>query len=182
MSSEVHVPPLPESVADATVLAWHKQPGEAVKKDESLVDLETDKVVLEVPATADGVLGAIAAPVGTVVTADTLLALIEPASAGTAAGTVPSPRPEPESDAAGSGHRAEGGARTGAGPVVAPAARRLVKELNLDPAQIPGSGRDGLVQKADVVAYLDERERSAPDRDPEAVPDCAAATESALGA
>ena len=182
MSSEVHVPPLPESVADATVLAWHKQPGEAVKKDESLVDLETDKVVLEVPATADGVLGAIAAPVGTVVTADTLLALIEPASAGTAAGTVPSPRPEPESDAAGSGHRAGGGARTGAGPVVAPAARRLVKELNLDPAQIPGSGRDGLVQKADVVAYLDERERSAPDLDPEAASGSAAATESAPGA
>jgi 2-oxoglutarate dehydrogenase E2 component (dihydrolipoamide succinyltransferase) len=69
MSSEVRVPALPESVADATVLTWHKQPGEAVRRDENLVDLETDKVVLEVPAPADGVLGEIKAGEGQVVQA-----------------------------------------------------------------------------------------------------------------
>ena len=79
MSSEVRVPALPESVADATVVAWHRQPGQAVKKDENLVDLETDKVVLEVPAPADGVLGEIRSPVGTVVTAAAVLAIIEDA-------------------------------------------------------------------------------------------------------
>ncbi len=166
MSSEVRVPPLPESVADATVLAWHKQPGEPVKKDENLVDLETDKVVLEVPATADGVLGDIAAPVGTVVTASTVLGTIE---AGTATATPVAAARAAQTETAGSAAAADA--------VLAPAARRLVKELNLDPTQIPGSGRDGRVQKADVVAYLDERERSAPARDPEAPPNPAPAPE-----
>jgi 2-oxoglutarate dehydrogenase E2 component (dihydrolipoamide succinyltransferase) len=164
MSSEVRVPALPESVADATVVAWHKAPGQAVKKNENLVDLETDKVVLEVPAPADGVLGAILSPVGTLVTAATVLATIEPAAVST--GAVPAAGP----DLAPSGERAGGTAPSGAAPVVAPAARRLVKEMDLDPTQIPGSGRDGRIQKADVVAYLDERERAAPVRDPDAAP------------
>ena len=166
MSSEVRVPALPESVADATVLAWHKAPGESVKTGENLVDLETDKVVLEVPAMSDGVLGPIQSPVGTVVTARTVLGTIESAGAGAAPpqasaqtasaeplGAAPSPRPE-----------------AGGEPLVAPAARRLVKELNLDASQIPGTGRGGRVHKADVVAYLDAQERAAPARDPEAVP------------
>jgi 2-oxoglutarate dehydrogenase E2 component (dihydrolipoamide succinyltransferase) len=150
MSSEVRVPALPESVADATVLAWHKQTGEAVKSGENLVDLETDKVVLEVPASADGVLGAIEAPAGTVVTASTVLATILPAGTAVAAAAAPAVQ-----------------AVSAAEPVVAPAARRLVSELSLDASQIQGSGRDGRVQKADVVAFLDERERAAPARDPE---------------
>ncbi|MGE5153053.1 MAG: 2-oxoglutarate dehydrogenase complex dihydrolipoyllysine-residue succinyltransferase [Bdellovibrio bacteriovorus] len=165
MSSEVRVPALPESVADATVLAWHKAPGEAVKSGENLVDLETDKVVLEVPATMDGILGPIMSPVGAVVTARTVLATIESAATGAA------PAPSPGVAAAGP----EGGMtlprpETGAEPFVAPAARRLVKELNLDASQIPGSGRDGRVQKADVIAYLDAQERAAPARDPESAP------------
>ena len=85
MSSEVRVPALPESVADATVVAWHKAPGEAVRKDESLVDLETDKVVLEVPAPEDGVLSQILAEIGTVVTASAVLAMIEPGASPAAA-------------------------------------------------------------------------------------------------
>ena len=152
MSSEVRVPALPESVADATVLAWHKAPGEAVKKDENLVDLETDKVVLEVPAPVDGVLGPILAEVGAVVTAASVLATIEPAGL--------SRRPLPPSPAR------RRPSLAGA-PVVAPAARRLVKEMDLDASQIPGSGRDGRVHKADVVAFLDEREKAGPSRDPE---------------
>jgi len=161
MSHEVRVPALPESVADATVLSWHKQPGERVAKDENLVDLETDKVVLEVPAPADGLLGEIRSREGDVVRADAVLALIEPA-----------PAPAVAHRAAAEGRRASSPAASVApaapGPVLAPAARRLVKELDLDPSQIPGSGRDGRIQKADVVAFLDAREHSQPAVDPEA--------------
>ncbi len=160
MSSEVRVPALPESVADATVLAWYKEPGQVVKKNESLVDLETDKVVLEVPAPADGVLGPIAAPVGTLVTAATVLAVIETDVAAAPAPAAPMPT------TTGTGV----GAAPKADDVLAPAARRLVKEMNLDPAQIAGSGRDGRVQKADVVAFLDDREKAVPERDPDLVP------------
>jgi len=162
MSIEVRVPNLPESVAEATVLTWHKQPGEAVAKDENLVDLETDKVVLEVPAPADGVLEAIKAPAGETVQADTLLALI---AAGAAAQVGPA---RTESPAV---REAPAAADRGAAETpLAPAARRLVKELNLDPTQIPGTGKDGRIQKADVMAFLDQREAAEPPHDADAVP------------
>jgi 2-oxoglutarate dehydrogenase E2 component (dihydrolipoamide succinyltransferase) len=163
MSSEVRVPALPESVADATVLMWRKAPGDSVKSGENLVDLETDKVVLEVPATADGVLGAIKSPAGTVVTANTVLATIEPAGAASSPGPSGFADPAPVDAAA-------GGSATSGEPLIAPAARRLVKELNLDAAQIPGTGREGRVHKSDVVAYLDSQERAAPLRDPDSAP------------
>jgi len=163
MSSEVRVPPLPESVADATVLTWHKRAGDAVRKDESLVDLETDKVVLEVPAPTDGVLGEIRAKEGELVQADALLALIE---AGGTAGQEPAAVASTASTAAMTSQVRPAGDE----PLLAPAARRLVKELGLDPTQIQGSGRDGRIQKADVIAFLDARERSTPDVDAEAVP------------
>lgn len=163
MSTEVQVPALPESVADATVLAWHKAPGDVVKSGENLVDLETDKVVLEVPAAVDGVLGPIQSPVGTVVTARAVLATIE------AAGTAAAPTPQAAAaTGAEAGHSAQ--PEAGDGQLLAPAARRLVKELNLDPTQISGSGRDGRVHKSDVVAYLDAREQEAPKRDPDSAP------------
>ena len=83
MTTEIRVPQLPESVADATLVAWHKQPGDAIKRDENLADLETDKVVLEVPAPANGVVREIKIQSGTVVTSGQLLAIIEEgASAG----------------------------------------------------------------------------------------------------
>ncbi len=159
MSIEVRVPALPESVADATVLTWHKQPGEAVSKDENLVDLETDKVVLEVPAPADGVLSEIKSAEGDTVQADTLLAVI-------AEGATASAAPQREDPVAGDAPRASAGADA----VLAPAARRLVKELALDPQAIEGTGKDGRIQKTDVMAFLDARERSRPERDEEAAP------------
>jgi 2-oxoglutarate dehydrogenase E2 component (dihydrolipoamide succinyltransferase) len=159
MSHEVRVPALPESVADATVLKWHKRPGDSVARDENLVDLETDKVVLEVPAPADGVMGEIRGREGDVVQADAVLGLIEPA---------PAQASRAAAEGAGAPVAAASAAPAAAGPVLAPAARRLVKELDLDPSQISGSGRDGRVQKADVVAFLDARERSQPEVDPEA--------------
>jgi 2-oxoglutarate dehydrogenase E2 component (dihydrolipoamide succinyltransferase) len=175
MSTEVRVPALPESVADATVLTWYKQPGDAVTKDENLVDLETDKVVLEVPAPIDGVIKEHRVSEGDTVEADAVLALIE---AG-----VPAKAPAMQAGAGAQARRAEpaGGAtrpapapsasdKTSEPPPLAPAARRLVKELGLDAEAIPGSGRDGRVHKADVVAWLDRQEAAAPARDADAVP------------
>ncbi len=157
MSIEVRVPALPESVADATVAAWHKQPGESVRKDESLVDLETDKVVLEVPAPGDGVLTEARVGVGDVVSADAVLGLID--ETATAPAPAPTNRPEATAEAA--------PPSASAAPVIAPAARRLIKELDLDPTQIPGSGKDGRVHKADVLAWLDRQETDAKAVDPD---------------
>src|SRR5437868_9611906 len=81
MTTEIRVPQLPESVADATLVAWHKQPGEAIKRDENLADLETDKVVLEVPAPTNGVVREIRVQSGTVVTSGQVLAVIEEGAA-----------------------------------------------------------------------------------------------------
>src|SRR4030088_3156694 len=93
MTTEIRVPQLPESIADATLVTWHKQPGDAIRRDENLADLETDKVVLEVPAPANGVVREIRVPSGTVVTSGQVLALIEEGAAAAAA-------PKPASTAA----------------------------------------------------------------------------------
>ena len=158
--TEVLVPALPESVADATVLAWHKKPGDLVKKDESLVDLETDKVVLEVPAPADGQLSEILVAVGEVVTAATVLGRIGAVGVAPVAGGE-APKPAASAPA---------GAVPEAAAVLAPAARRLVKELDLNPADIAGSGKDGRIHKSDVVAHLDQREASRPAADADTTP------------
>jgi 2-oxoglutarate dehydrogenase E2 component (dihydrolipoamide succinyltransferase) len=144
MSTNVNVPALPESVADATILSWHKKPGDPVKRDENLVDLETDKVVLEVPAPADGVLGAIAAQEGDTVQAGDLLTVIEEGGASVSpAATRPAAADKTETGEA--------------EPVLTPAVRRLVKEKNVDPREITGTGKDGRILKSDVTAYLDAR-------------------------
>jgi 2-oxoglutarate dehydrogenase E2 component (dihydrolipoamide succinyltransferase) len=172
MSTEVRVPALPESVADATVLTWYKQPGDAVTKDENLVDLETDKVVLEVPAPADGVVAEHKVKEGDVVEADAVLALIEAGAAAEASAQQPRSRPAATSQtppaAAPAQAPAPALAKATEPPPLAPAARRLVKELGLDAGAIPGSGRDGRVHKADVVAWLDRQEAAAPERDADA--------------
>jgi 2-oxoglutarate dehydrogenase E2 component (dihydrolipoamide succinyltransferase) len=166
MSTEVRVPTLPESVADATVLSWHKRPGESVQRDDNLVDLETDKVVLEVPAPTDGILAEIRADEGTVVEAQQILALLEAGSATQA--PAPAARaapPERAAPAPASNEPPPAPAQPAAKAdesVLAPAARRLVKELKLDPASIRGTGKDGRVLKSDIMAYLDERERDKP--------------------
>src|SRR6202000_1468040 len=101
MTTEIRVPQLPESVADATLVAWNKQPGDAIKRDENLADLETDKVVLEVPAPANGVVREIKIQSGTVVTSGQLLANIaEGATAAAGAGAAPSATPAATATAA----------------------------------------------------------------------------------
>ncbi|HET7202551.1 MAG TPA: 2-oxoglutarate dehydrogenase complex dihydrolipoyllysine-residue succinyltransferase [Steroidobacteraceae bacterium] len=139
---EVRVPQLPESVADATLVAWRKQPGETVSRDENLVDLETDKVVLEVPAPATGVLKELKVENGATVTGGQLLAIIEE---GAAAATSPAPAGEVRTQ----------------GDKLAPSVRRLVEEHKLEPSSIAGSGRDGRITKGDVLTHLADKDRRA---------------------
>jgi 2-oxoglutarate dehydrogenase E2 component (dihydrolipoamide succinyltransferase) len=150
MSTEIRVPQLPESIADATLVAWHKQPGDAIARDENLADLETDKVVLEVPATANGVVREIKVPSGAVVTSGQLLAVIEEGGATAAAAPKPAPAIPPPAAKAPAKAAEEGNE----GGRLSPSVRRLVEENQLNPAAIPASGRDGRLTKSDVVDYL----------------------------
>ena len=150
MTIEVKVPALPESVADAVVVTWHKRAGEAVKRDESLVDIETDKVVLEVPAPADGVLMEIVEMEGATVVADQVLASMEP---GAEAEQHPveveageSVDGEPEDDDV----------------AISPSARKMIAEHNLNMADIRGSGRGGRILKEDVQTFLKDASSPAP--------------------
>jgi 2-oxoglutarate dehydrogenase E2 component (dihydrolipoamide succinyltransferase) len=148
MTIEVRVPQLPESVADATLVAWHKQPGDAVSRDENLVDLETDKVVLEVPAPAAGVIRELKVQNGATVTSGQLLALLEEGVAAVPAAAVAA---KAEAVAASADSATP---RGGAAEKLAPSVRRLVEEHKLDAGAIPGSGRDGRITKGDVLAHM----------------------------
>jgi 2-oxoglutarate dehydrogenase E2 component (dihydrolipoamide succinyltransferase) len=149
MSIEIRVPQLPESVTDATLVAWHKKPGETVSRDENLVDLETDKVVLEVPAPASGTLAEIRVEDGATVTAGDLLAVLVE---GDAAQPESAPaEPEPVEQA--SVELADPAAAAVAAKL-SPAVRRLLDEHDLDATIIIGSGKDGRITKSDVMAYL----------------------------
>ncbi len=159
MSVEVKVPNLPESVADATLVTWHKKPGDAVKRDENLVDLETDKVVLEIPAPADGVMAEILAEDGATVTTGDIIARISTDGAAAAPEEPTKNAPTPAKDEP---------SKTPAGEnddvaleALSPAVRRLVMENELDVRRISGSGRDGRVTKEDVVNYIKNRDASA---------------------
>jgi 2-oxoglutarate dehydrogenase E2 component (dihydrolipoamide succinyltransferase) len=166
MTIEVKVPVLPESVSDATIATWHKKAGDAVKRDENLVDLETDKVVLEVPAPADGVLKEIKQETGATVTSQQLLALIEEGAAAAAApAKADAPKPAAKSEPAKSDAKApiapskasssEGDdvPAKGVGDL-SPAGRRVATENKLDPSQVSGTGRDSRVTKEDLVNYM----------------------------
>ena len=151
MSTEIRVPQLPESVADATLVAWHKQPGDPIQRDENLADLETDKVVLEVPAPANGVVREIRVQSGTVVTSGQVLAVIDE---GVSAAAAPVKSPAKAESAPEAEPARDGGK-------LSPSVRRLVEENHLDPAAIPASGRDGRLTKADVVGFLDKKPATA---------------------
>ncbi|AZF15241.1 MULTISPECIES: 2-oxoglutarate dehydrogenase complex dihydrolipoyllysine-residue succinyltransferase [unclassified Pseudomonas] len=154
MAIEIKAPSFPESVADGTVATWHKKPGEAVKRDDLIVDIETDKVVLEVLAEADGVLGAIVAEEGATVLSNQVLGSIEEGSAAAApAAAAPA--------AAASAAPAAAPAAGGEDPIAAPAARQLAEENGINLASIKGTGKDGRVTKEDVVAAI-EAKKNAP--------------------
>lgn len=150
MSTEVKVPALPESVSEATVVTWHKQAGERVERDENLVDLETDKVVLEVPAPEDGVLGEILKPEGETVTAGEVVALLQAGAAAAEPTAVPA--------AAESAAATEAPAADAAMPSLSPAVRNLVEEHDLDARQIPPTGRNSRLLKEDVLNFLKANE------------------------
>ena len=147
MSIEVKVPPFPESISDGVVAGWHRKPGEHVRRDEALVDIETDKVVLEVPAPADGVLERVLLDSGTTVVADQVLCLLRPEQiAAPSPGKVPPAQPAPNASPTQQMTASLG-----------PAARKLVADHQLDASRIRGSGRDGRVTKADVIDFLDRQ-------------------------
>ena len=184
MTTEIRVPQLPESVADATLVAWHKQPGDAIKRDENLADLETDKVVLEVPAPANGVVREIKIQSGTVVTSGQVLAIIEEgaaAGAGAASGASPAAAKNAPASAAKSGPAAgesqatNGQANSEASGKLSPSVRRLVEENKLDPGAIPASGKDGRLTKSDVVDFLGKQQSPVSEPAPAAVPAAARA-------
>lgn len=146
MLIEVKVPALPESVADATVAAWHKKIGDRVKREENLLDLETDKVVLEVPAPVDGVLKEILCKEGDTVHTSNILARIEE-QATAQQDSPPSQTSEKTSD--------EDGKST------SPAVRRMLAENDLQASEIQGTGKEGRITKEDVLAFIEaKREKS----------------------
>jgi len=164
MTIEVRVPQLPESVADATIVSWHKKPGDWVARDENLVDLETDKVVLEVPAPAAGVLKEIALKDGTSVTSGQVLALLDEGATALPGASAPAIM---ASD--GAATTAKEATEAVAGKL-SPAAKRVVEENKVDPKAVSGSGRDGRVSKSDVVNYLSTKDAAAPAKTPAAAP------------
>ncbi len=147
MRIEVRVPVLPESVAEGTLLNWHKKPGDAVTRDENLVDIETDKVVLDVPAPQDGVLVEILKNEGDTVAGEDVIGVLDTeakAEAGAPAAAAPAAEAKPA-----------------AAPDLSPAVRKLVAEHNLDASKISGTGKGGRIIKEDVLNYLESQE-SAP--------------------
>ena len=165
MTIEIKVPQLPESVADATLVAWHRKAGDSVSRDENLADLETDKVVLEVPAPTNGVLKEIRIQGGATVTSGQVLAVIEEGAAAAKATPVPVKVQAAAVDTA-----------TGDSAKLSPSVRRLVEENKLDPQQIPASGRDGRITKADVVSFLDGKAATPTPAAPATAPGTAVAT------
>ena len=145
MSTQIKVPMLPESVADATVVTWHKKVGDSVKRDENLVDLETDKVVLEVPAPADGVLEEILQNDGATVVANDVLGVIKAGAAKPAAVAAAVAAEAGETPA-------KEASEQKVNSDLSPAVRRIVAEKEVDVSAIKGSGKDGRLTKQDVVA------------------------------
>jgi 2-oxoglutarate dehydrogenase E2 component (dihydrolipoamide succinyltransferase) len=153
MSIDIKAPTFPESVADGTVATWHKQPGEACSADELIVDIETDKVVLEVVAPADGVIKQIIKGEGDTVLSEEVIAVFEagaaasaPAAAAPAAEAASAPAAETTTDA----------------DKIGPAARKLIEENGLDASQIPGTGKNGGITKEDVQNFIKNKPAAAP--------------------
>ncbi len=148
---EVKVPQLSESVAEATLLAWKKKAGEAVASDEILIEIETDKVVLEVPAPAAGVLAEIVQGDGATVTADQLIARIDTEAVAGAAAPAAAPAAEAASPAASPAAAPASQSKAG---VAMPAAAKLMADNQLPAGSVAGSGKDGRVTKGDVLAAV----------------------------
>lgn len=165
MTIEVKVPVLPESVADATIAAWHKKEGDKVSRDENLLDLETDKVVLEVPSPVDGILKEILYKEGDTVEAGEILARLE--EGGAEKEKKESSKEKESSEEAGKEEKEEKeepSQSLDGDKVSSPAVRRLLAEYDLKPEQIEGSGKSGRITKEDVESYLEAKKKSASEK------------------
>ena len=205
MSVEIRVPALPESVADATLAAWHREPGQSVNRDESLADLETDKVMLDVPAPVNGVLREIKVQAGATVKSGDLLAVIEEGAAAGAAAATPTATPTataaaapaaiaPAVPASAAGAQAAG-AQAAAAPAAAPAnggaaptaqarragpaARRVIEQNKLAGAAVEGSAPGGRISKSDALKATQGGPAQGPASQGPAAPVPAAATQPA---
>jgi 2-oxoglutarate dehydrogenase E2 component (dihydrolipoamide succinyltransferase) len=145
MATEIKAPSLPESVPDGTIATWYKKVGQQVSRDELLVDIETDKVLLEVVAPTDGVLKSISKPAGAKIVSNELLAVIEEgatAAAASAAAPAKAAAAAPEED------------NSKMEVLMSPAAKKLIEENRLDPNTVPSTGKDGRITKEDVVNFM----------------------------
>jgi len=155
MSTEVKVPNLPESVSEATVATWHKKAGDKVRRDDNLVDLETDKVMLEVPAVADGVLKEIRIEAGATVKAGDIIAILAEGEDGGGTEEKPAASAEPKSEPAPEPAPKAAAPETEADESQSPAVRKMLAEHGLSADQIEGSGKGGRLTKGDVESYLE---------------------------
>ncbi len=146
MQVEVKVPQLSESVSEATLVAWRKKAGEPVKRDENLIDIETDKVVLELPAPSDGVLAKIIKKDGDSVSSGEVIAVIDTEGKATVTAAAPASKEEKKAEAV---TPAKAGAQSS--PAASPSATKIAAEKGVDPSAVPGTGRDGRVTKGDVM-------------------------------
>ena len=204
MRIDVKVPQLPESIAEATLVNWHKKPGDAVRRDENLIDIETDKVVLELPAPNDGVLAEIKRPDGATVTSNDVIAVIDtdakpgagapqpaaaasatPAPATTAkppSGTSTAPpatAAAPSSATTKAPSAASTAPETTATVTALPSARKMMAEQGVDPASVAGTGRGGRITKGDVSDALGTRAKVPSPPSTEAPPSMPAAPRTA---
>jgi 2-oxoglutarate dehydrogenase E2 component (dihydrolipoamide succinyltransferase) len=169
MLIEVKVPVLPESVAEATLVNWHKKAGDAVRRDENLIDIETDKVVLELPAPGAGVLKEIKKPDGSTVSAQEVIAVIDTEGKGAAAPTSapaesaqqPSPPLATAPNPAAPAPARQAAPSDGGGAGALPAARKILSEAGIAPSDVQGTGRGGRVTKSDAVGAVEARTEAA---------------------
>jgi len=142
MSIEIKVPTLPESVADAQIAKWYKKEGDSIERNENLVDLETDKVMLEVPATMSGIIEKIVTPAGSTVTSGQVMAIIKEGTAAKAAVKAEATAPSKDT------------VSTEAQDDLSPAVRRMVSENNVDINAVKGSGKNGRITKEDIESHI----------------------------
>src|SRR5690554_3181729 len=150
MTIEIKAPTLPESVPDGTIATWHKKAGDAVKRDELLVDIETDKVVIEVVSPADGVLKEIVKNSGDTITSNELIGRVEEG----AAAEQPAEKPAEQAAAKPAGKSEEAGSSSAEEPMLSPAAKKIAEENGVDIDRVKGTGKGGRVTKEDILAYI----------------------------
>ncbi len=162
MSIEVKVPQLPESVSEATIGAWHKKAGDKVGRDENIVDLETDKVMLEVPAIADGILAEILKQEGDTVKSGDVIAVLEEGSSMSVKPRVGEPSKEDSSSESKASPAKTEAPSASAPPSPGPAARKIMAEGNIAPESVTGTGKGGRVTKGDVIELANKSAATSP--------------------